>query len=574
MRPLVSIDIFDTAIFRKVYKPTDIFDIVEKEVGGNFKELRVRAQEKALRAIPSYTILDIYKYLPKFNPREEIRAEYYNCEANPYILDMYNKGEADYIFISDMYLPSDVLKGMLEHCGYKNPEVYVSCEHGSTKAGGKLFKKVEALLGRKISKHIGDNYNCDILGAKKANIEEQEFVGPPIYNKEVVTPELKDVRLRKLIVDKELSNSSVAEKIGYLFAPLTLAFTKVTLDEAKDDQTIFFNARDGYVMYIIARWLLKTKKNIKYCRFSRKSCHFPNINVNRRIDSEYNEKAMKFFRSLRVQTIQDFLDTFDFEKDYKDELKELGITLSTNLDFRSDKQKLLSQFVTMIQTDIYEKARQERVNILKYIENLGMKDNDIFVDLGHFGSMQSIIHKITGYNLRGRYVHTFECGDYFKGVREDKASFLPKGVLAPFTGIVELIYSEPTGTVVSYTDKGVPVLNKDTKYRKEVVKGLLKGVIEGVKDILENKVAIYYDDCITLMNRFLYSPTLEEAKFGNSKLFENGSYKENESIVWFDKDLIRQGKLKECYNRSYWKTAFKIILENDKEYKSLRGIIK
>jgi predicted HAD superfamily hydrolase len=58
-----------------------------------------------------------------FNPKEEIKAEYVNCKANPYILEMYNKGEADYIFISDMYLPSTVIKSMLEKCGYKDPKV-------------------------------------------------------------------------------------------------------------------------------------------------------------------------------------------------------------------------------------------------------------------------------------------------------------------------------------------------------------------------------------------------------------------------------------------------------------------
>lgn len=574
MRPLISIDIFDTAIFRKVFRPTDIFDIVENEIGMNFKELRVRAQEKALRKVPNYTILDIYKAIPQFNPREEIRAEYYNCEANPYILNMYNNEEADYIFISDMYLSSDILKSMLEHCGYENPEVYVSCEYNASKASGNLFKRVEKVLGRKIDKHIGDNYNCDIIGAKKAGISEQEFVGPAKYNKEVVTPPLKDVKLRNLIINKELSTSSIEEKIGYVFAPLTLAFTKSLLEEANEDQTIFFNARDGYIMYIVARWLLKTKKRIKYCRFSRKSCQFPNINVNRRIDSEYNEKPMKFFKSLRIQTIQDFLDMFEFNGNYKEELSSLGITSSTNIEFRQDRQMLLAKFITLIQDDLYSKARKSRTNFLEYIKNLGMKNNDIFVDLGHFGSMQSIINKITGIKLKGRYVHTFEFKDYFTDVKEDKTSFLPKGMLLPFTGIAELIYSEPRGTVVSYSEEGSPILNKDSKYRKEVVRGILKGIFQGVKDILKEEITVNYEDCKTLIDRFLNSPTYEESQFGNSKLFENGSYREDESIVWYDKDLIKQGKLKECYSKSYWKTAFKVLIENDKEYKYLRNIVK
>ena len=52
-----------------------------------------------------------------------------------------------------------------------------------------------------------------------------------------------------------------------------------------------------------------------------------------------------------------------------------------------------------------------------------------------------------------------------------------------------------------------------------------------------------------------YNPFLEENKF---KLDINDV-----------KDWIKKGKLKECYDRSYWKEAFKLLLSNDEQYKSL-----
>ena len=76
------------------------------------------------------------------------------------------------------------------------------------------------------------------------------------------------------------------------------------------------------------------------------------------------------------------------------------------------------------------------------------------------------------------------------------------------------------------------------------------------------------------MDRFLKFPTLEEATFGNSELFENGSIDKNESIAWYNRDLIRKGKLRECYNRSYWKEAFKILLKNDPEFNKLIGELR
>lgn len=575
MKPLVSLDVFDTAIFRKVFNPTDIFNVVEDKIGHNFKSLRLLAQDTVHKKDIFYNLIDIYKEIKfPFNPKEEIKAEYENCKANPYILNLYNKGEADYIFISDMYLPSSVIRSMLEKCGYKNPQVFVSCELRLLKGDGRLFKKVEEILGRKISKHIGDNYYADIVGAQRASIPEVEYIGPAIYNKEVLTPFLESVKLRKLLIDNELSNYGTEEKIGYIFAPLILSFTQSVLNEAADNQTIFFNARDGFILYVVARWLLKTFKKVKYCRFSRKSCHLPNINTNYQIDSEINNKAMNFFRTLRITNIGELIETFDFQRDYTAILNKLGIEKTTPLDYSSQKNKIIESFIVAAQDELFAKARESRKNFEAYINNLGMKSGDIFVDLGHFGSMQSIIRVLTGIPLVGRYTHRFETRDYFKGIKEEKSSFLPVGYLRMYTGITELIFSEPVGTCVGYTSDGKALLNKDIKYRKDITKKILKGVIRGVRDILSEGIEVPYDDILKILDRFFGNPTIEEAKFANLPLFENGSYDENESIVWYDENLIRHGKLRECYNRSYWKPAFKVLMNNDPDLKGLIRIIE
>jgi hypothetical protein len=183
--------------------------------------------------------------------------------------------------------------------------------------------------------------------------------------------------------------------------------------------------------------------------------------------------------------------------------------------------------------------------------------------------MQSIIRAVTNISLKGRYIHKFESTEYFKGVIEEKTSFLPVDYLKLYTGISELIFSEPVGTSVGYTIDGKVILNNDNKYRKEVSKAIIRGTLQGVKDLIEEEIEVPYNDIIIILNRFLLEPTIEEAKFGNSKLFENGSYNNDESIVWYDRSLIEKGKVRECYNRSYWKTAFKVLMKNDPEYKFL-----
>lgn len=579
MKPLVSLDVFDTAIFRKVFYPTDIFNVVEDKVGNNFKVLRVEAQRAAAKKNPFYNIIDIYKEMKlPFNPKEEIKAEYENCVANPYILDMYNKGEADYIFISDMYLPAIVIKSMLEKCGYKDPKVYVSCELKAMKADGGLFKKVEDTLQREIIKHIGDNYNADILGAKRAGIKEVEYIGPPIYNKKVITPLLANVKLRKILIDKELSNASIEEKIGYQFAPMVLSFTQSILREATDKDTIFFNARDCFVMYIIARWLIKTKKKIKYCRFSRKSCAMVDILPNYAINNTNNRAALTNFKMSRIVSLRDFLKLHNFNesRDYSPILNKYGIRMDSDIEFHPKRVSLIEDVLILLKDDLQKKVIEEKENFLKYIGIIQMKDNDIFVDIGYKGTMQGIITRVANKKLRGRYLDIYgsTIGRYY-GVLFEKKSFFPPDFFAPYGGgVIEYVLTEPKGTVVGYDKEGKPVLLKDTKIRKDISRKLIRGVLDGCKDLLKEGVEASVNDCLKILKRYLDEPTMEEAVFGNQPLFENGSHDRNESLTWFDKKRIREGKLVDCYRRSYWKAAFKLLLQNDPELQFLTGELK
>ena len=576
-KPLVSIDIFDTAVFRDVFQPKDIFKEIENKIGNNFYKVRVEAQSSAGAKSAYYNILDIYNLMPKkFNPKDEILEEIKSTRANPYILELYNSKEFDFIFISDMYLPSSVLKVLLEHAGYKNPVVFVSCEERALKATGDLFLKVQDKIGRKIYKHIGDNYNADIKGAKRAKIPEVEYVGPPIYEKAVKTPLLQSRKLMKLLIDKEFDKEvTIEEKVGYLFAPLVFMFTKRVLEKGNSSNTIFFNARDSFLMYVIARWILRTDKNIKYCRFSRKSVHLPNFKTKYKIDDNRNSSSLSFLLTLRVESLRDFLNSLEIKNagNCGEFLEKYDITLDTDISFYPNKQQIIKGFAVVLQDEIYKKAEEENKNLRRYLENLRMKSGDIFVDLGHYGSMQSIIKEIADIDLIGEYVHLFSTykGRFRKEV--EKTSFLPLGFLKLYTGIVELIFTELKGTVIGYREDGVPVVSNDKKYRKEISKLIIKGVLKGVKEIINKEITVYYNDCLAILERFLEFPTLEEAQFANRDIFENGSLNVNESITWFNEKLIRAGKLKECYNRSYWKPAFKVLMENS-DFKALMGEIK
>ena len=577
---LVSIDVFDTAVFRDVFTPKELFLFLENKIGNDFYNIRTSAQVTAGSRNPNYSIIDIYNCMPrKFNPKDEILAEIKGTRANPDILNFYNNNKEvyDFIFISDMYLPSSVLKMILEHAGYKNPVVFVSCEEGCTKWNGKLFRAVEEKLGRKIHRHIGDNYHVDIEGAKKADIPEVDYVGPAIYEKETNIPFLKEPKLRKLLIDNAFNDEiSIEEKVGYTFAPLALLFTQTLLNSIPDDKTIFFNARDSFIMYIIARWILKTEKKVKYCRFSRKSVHLPYFKVNYDILDVRNKKSTNFLHTLRASSLDDFLASIKIEctKDLSEFLEKYGITMSTDLSFNPNRRNIFKEFISLMKPEIYERALEQKECLKLYLQRLGMEQGDVFVDLGHYGSMQSILQDMTGIQLQGEYIHLAKSIRDFLNDDAVKHSFLPLSFLMSNVGIVELIFSEPKGTISSYDENGIPEIQKDLRLRNEITKKILRGVFKGVKDILRKEIEVPYEDCIEIIKRFLFSPTVEEAEFANRKLFENGSVVARESIVCYDKDMIKRGKIGECYNRSYWKPAFKVLLENDPDYKHIRSELK
>jgi hypothetical protein len=71
-----------------------------------------------------------------------------------------------------------------------------------------------------------------------------------------------------------------------------------------------------------------------------------------------------------------------------------------------------------------------------------------------------------------------------------------------------------------------------------------------------------------MVMRFLKAPTLEEAKYGLEVPFDNGSEEALENITWFNENRIKNGRILECYNRSYWKEAFLRMLA-DSQYAGL-----
>jgi HAD superfamily hydrolase (TIGR01549 family) len=182
---VISFDVFDTLISRKVANPTDIFDLIEKKTGKRgFAKKRVMAEMyargKTPKGIEDVSIDDIYSELKNggfgYLEQNEIDEELDSCYKNPAGYKLYSLAREKnkmIIAVSDMYLPPDIILKILVNAGYPDvSRLFVSGEYGKTKSTGHLFSLVldELNIDNNKIMHIGDNYRSDILGAGKAGI--------------------------------------------------------------------------------------------------------------------------------------------------------------------------------------------------------------------------------------------------------------------------------------------------------------------------------------------------------------------------------------------------------------------
>ena len=182
---VISFDIFDTLLFRKVSKPTDVFCLVENKTGlagyaqkRKMAELNARGNKHQETGSNEVTIEEIYQTLP-LNSLEnfhqlmavEMQTEREICYANEdlkTLIKRLKENKKQVIAVSDMYLPETEICELLDQNGFQGiDQVYVSCEYGISKSDGKLFGLVKREIGgQKSICHIGDNFYSDVMAQK------------------------------------------------------------------------------------------------------------------------------------------------------------------------------------------------------------------------------------------------------------------------------------------------------------------------------------------------------------------------------------------------------------------------
>lgn len=185
---VISFDIFDTAIYRKVDMPNDVFSIMAMETGhGDFINVRktaenvARERKELAEGTREVSLSEIYDVMAEDYgiDREvmerEIELEAEICTVNPYIFYAYKKlldNGKTVIFSSDMYLPQPTVEMILMRNGYTIYEkLYLSNSYRLRKGDGTLQKIISKdYFGKKII-HIGDSEIGDVERFKQAGLD-------------------------------------------------------------------------------------------------------------------------------------------------------------------------------------------------------------------------------------------------------------------------------------------------------------------------------------------------------------------------------------------------------------------
>jgi predicted HAD superfamily hydrolase len=432
---------------------------------------------------------------------EEIATEKDVCYADPEILSIYNqlvKRSVRVAFLSDTYMPRDVIASMLTLSGYAGSlEVFVSSEFGLTKCDGRLFPVLLKSLALKADHtcHIGDNAISDVVNARRAGIRAFWF-RPSLFPRRVADREAFNERsvstsllkgLTRASVKCDKSDEGLYRAIGQCVAgPLYLGFAQWVLENVKSSgaEAIYFCARDGLIVKQVYDRLSESDPSAPssaYLWVSRRSLVFPAIQI-------LGEAELDFLTSnQRAIPVRDFLARIGLRgEDCARALTDFDLTLDTLVHNSSETRSKLRGMLKSLQKEIIGTARDERELLSSYLDQEGCNAMDLFAvcDIGWAASLQKALARILVENnprteITGYYLGTV------KQVRDDPGRWgsargwlVDEGapserneVLATGRAVLELLFTAQHGSVVGYstTCDGVePITNVlETTYAYE-----------------------------------------------------------------------------------------------------------
>lgn len=523
---VISFDIFDTLLMRKIMHPADVFELVEEKIkymyGTEVKFIkeRIRAErELSVSAPPTFDGIyhrialalhlsdgerELWKTLERevekslLTPRMDI-VEIYE----------YAKRTGKIVYLtSDMYYASEDLEEFLLACGISGYRgLLVSSEAGRTKAQG-LFQVLRTYAQEETRRssegsikdsrilHIGDHMDADIRSGKSVGIDTfyvmssldmaQEMQAD--FNAGVGSP-LNDMIAKGLIIWKLFENPFVqrwedgrirfqsAYDLAFCCAaPLITTYLFWMWEQVKENHidTILFASRDGYLLKRLFEEMME------YCQVEcpPRSVYFLTSRSASVLAAITNDNgiisAMEGYSGRPESLLRDRFHLAD--KEIEPYSGQWGNDLKAYIMSHRDRILALAAM------------ERERSRNYAYSEIGGDKHRLAFVDMMAKGTCQRGFTAITGMDALGLYffhrnmaVQNADSGIPIKALYGNKSDLYSgsENFTSKFP-ILEIILSSPEPTLQSIQPDGTPVY--ESEYRSVTQIMTMKTMQKAVED--------------------------------------------------------------------------------------------
>lgn len=508
----LSLDCFDTLLWRNVHAPIDIF--AEIEMRGGAIDRRRAAEEIARNNreqredLNEVSIETIYDHMIPHAPAEdrtaavdaEIAAEVRHCYAFAPTVALMRAAKArglKIVIVSDTYLSSVQLRGLIAAAGGTDvvgmiDEVFVSSEHGITKGQG-LFVPVLAALKLDPSQivHLGDNRNADFTAPRMHGIHGVHF--------EQFT-HVEEQRLRL-----EATAAAMIDPAARVTRPILQPHRpSVSLRQTTDAAVTLGHDVLGPVMHAFALWVreeveamaARTGRRVKPL-FLLRDGYLPQLAYEAAGFTDGAAVSISRFTANAVQ----YRDLATVQSLLAEDSIQCHIALGRQLLLRDDEINLLGNDRKSFCKAVIAPRWIERISarseafaerMIAHVRNQGgvePGDAIMLVDLGYNGTVQNVVEPILKKGLdacvAGRYLllrETFQTSLDKAGMLDTRnyEARLLSALCRPIA-VIEQLATIAQGSVIDYRADGEPVRRK----------GDLKGAQSETRDAIQQACLSY-----------------------------------------------------------------------------------
>lgn len=512
---VISFDIFDTLLCRKVWEAEDVFELVNAralEEGmrlTDFRACRIRAQDELGLTNPD--LKKIYDNFQKITGVDdlvrkrliqlELETEFSVLIPREAMMDIYRyaleKKKRVYL-VSDMYLTQSMLKKILEKNRISSYEkVIVSCECKKLKMQGLFEELLKSEKERKIL-HIGDHEIYDGVCAKEMGIDTFLVCTPKellnrsswselLYERPQYMNDRSLIGLSiscmfndpfKLSGGRKLPQVSDCYQMGYvLIAPIITVFMNWFLKKIKNRgyDAILFAARDGFLIQKLYNSAVKALKWFDmpdgiYFQTSRKAA----------VNSDMtNEAVINMLIGMRdiLSPEEVLVQLFGLKREEIEAFQE-----------DEDWDIEIYKYVWKHKEQIFQKSSEMRHSYFKYMGQLGLKIGGkyAFYDFVSSGTCQKALAKLIPFELNGLYFgwnSDEDMGDYsIEAMMTAGESFFMK-----YYKMLELFLTSDKPSLDGFDGSGRPILTQELRTKEEIERILT----------VQKAIADYFEEYIT-----------------------------------------------------------------------------